>query len=108
MAYLRRELFGLQSPDASDLYLPHETRDAGQVEALFAAHMGGWVEVPVRPGAVLLFEVFGRAAHVGLALTRREFIHAIEGTETAILRLSGRWESRLRGAYDTSDGKPGS
>lgn len=99
-------MFGLQSPDGSELYQALEVREPSKVEAIFAAQMAaGWRPVDLRPGAVLLFEVFGRAAHVGLALSRRDFIHALEGAETAIVRLDDRWSSRLRGAYDT-DGDP--
>lgn len=107
VAHIRREIFGLPSPDGGDLYHALEARDGAKVEALFAAQIAtAWREVPLRPGSVLLFEVFGHAAHVGLALTPREFIHALEGTETAILRLSDRWAGRLRGIYDTYDGDP--
>ena len=101
--YLRRELFGLQSPSWSEVYSAADARDLGRVEELVRERLDAWRPVDVRPGAALLFRVFNRDAHVGLMLTRLEFIHTLAGQETTIVRLDdSRWANRLRGAYDTA------
>lgn len=99
--FLREELFGLPTPSWSDAYSSLDVKRPAEVERLFLEHLHAWREVEVRPGAVLLFQVFGRRAHVGLMLTRREFVHTLAGQETSILELEGSmWKDRLRGAYE--------
>lgn len=117
--HLRAELFGLQSPGMDPAeYTSLDARDLDTVERLMIDRKGLWRELAsfgaedaaaraatvsrLRPGAVLLFRVFDRDAHVGLLLTGRDFIHTLGGQETTIARVSEyRWSSRLRGAYDT-------
>lgn len=98
--YLRGELFGLETPPWSSDYGMGEALGAPRADDLIRAHLGAWQEVEVRPGAVLLFRRFGRAGHVGLALGEGQFIHAEQGSATALLPLAGRWEARILGAYD--------
>lgn len=99
--YLRQEVFNLETPLWSEAYTALDVRRPAEVERLILEHLAEWREVPVGPGAVLLFEIFGRRAHVGLMLTSREFVHTLAGQETAIVRLAGSiWQDRLRGAYE--------
>lgn len=103
VAYLRRAIFDLPSPGMDrDAYSVAQAADPAEVARLMAERRGLWREVPVRPGAVLLFDFLGHAAHVGLALTPSEFVHTLEGQETTIVRLADSWSRRLRGAYDCS------
>lgn len=122
--HLRREIFGLESPGMDPAeYTVRDVKDLDLVADLMAARRGLWRELArfedeppaervrqvgtLRPGAVILFSVFGRDAHVGVLLTRRDFAHTLAGQETTILRLDGdRWSSRIRGAYDTSRDDP--
>jgi cell wall-associated NlpC family hydrolase len=100
--YGRRQIFGLESPSWAQDYTSADVASRERVEELIAARMGGWEETEIRPGAVLLFRTFGRDCHVGLVLTRSDFIHTFGGTETTILRLNDpHWARRIRGAYDT-------
>lgn len=98
--YLRRELFGLDTPPWSAPYGMAEALGAKAADDKIRAGLAQWERVEVRPGAVLLFRRFGHACHVGLALGHGQFIHAEQGTATALLPLAGRWETRILGAYD--------
>lgn len=98
--FLRAEIFGLQSPSWGEAYDVASGRDPAHVEALILDRIAQWQETDVKPGAVILFEYFGRKAHVGLALSGREFIHTLPGHETALDRLDDRWRRRFRGAYE--------
>lgn len=99
--YLREHLFGLPTPSWAEVYSALDVRQPAEVERLILEHLSAWREIPVQPGAVLLFEVFGRRAHVGLMLTRRDFVHTLAGQETSIVELEGSiWKDRLRGAYE--------
>ncbi|MET3665897.1 NlpC/P60 family protein [Caulobacter sp. 1776] len=105
VSWLRQQLLEVASPSAGDGYLPEDAVGGRLIDTsagLIAASLGRWrlLDGP-RPGAVALIEVFGRPAHVGLVLDRRAFIHAWEGTDTVIERLSDeRWARRARGFYD--------
>lgn len=101
--YLRREIFGLESPSWAEVYSVADVNDLEKVEGLIRKHLDAWRPVEVRPGAALLFEIFGRGAHCGLMLTATEFVHSLAGQETTLVRLDdSRWVNRLRGAYDTA------
>lgn len=119
--HLRAELFGVDSPGMGpESYSAVDVRDRDLVERLMLERMGLWRELErfdeetgaeraarvgrLAPGAVILFSVFQRDAHVGLLLSPREFVHTIAGQGTTILRLdNARWSGRIRGAYDTRD-----
>ena len=121
--HARAELFGLESPGMGrDFYSTLDVRDLAAVESMMAARMGLWRPLvlfedepgPVRaravgslrPGAVILFRVFERDAHVGLLLNRRDFLHTMAGQQTTVTRLTD-WARRIRGAYDTDRELPG-
>lgn len=102
--YCREALFSLPSPGLdSVVYSRQDARDIDEVERLVRANMAAWRPVTPRPGAVLLFSIYQREAHVGLFLGAGEFIHALAGAGTVIAPLRGAWARRLRGAYDTVD-----
>lgn len=85
-----------------EFYTAADVASAETVESLIRERLSLWRSVGQRPGAVVLFEIFGRTAHIGLVLTAREFVHSFGGTETAILRLDDpSWSRRVRGFYDT-------
>jgi len=91
----------------SDFYTSADAMHPDTVEALIRRRLDDWRPVPVRPGAVLLFSIFGRAAHMGLVLTASDFVHSLAGQDTTILRLDDpSWSRRIRGSYDTSDAAP--
>jgi cell wall-associated NlpC family hydrolase len=102
--YLRRLIFGKDSPSFAEAYNAADVADLARVETLISERLGSWTPVAPRPGAVLLFEQFGSVCHVGLVLTRADFVHTLGGTETTICRMRDqRWSRRMRGAYDTAD-----
>lgn len=105
VAYLRRLIWGLESPGLEGLGVtPAEVRSVDRVEELVLAGVQAWRPVECRPGAVILFEVRKRLAHVGLVLSATDFVHSFGGEETTILPIDRRpWSARIRGFYDTAD-----
>lgn len=105
VAWLRAALLDRPSPCAGDAYAPEDAIGGQLIDTaagLIAASLGRWrrLDGPA-PGAVALIEVFGRPAHVALVLDRRTMIHAWEGVDTVIERLTDeRWARRVRGFYD--------
>lgn len=88
-----------------DFYSSLDVRSAERVESLIMERMGEWRPVEPRPGAVILFRVWNRDAHVGLVLSPTDFVHSFGGEETTILRLENdKWAKRRRGFYDTTRG----
>lgn len=104
VAYLRRLIWGVDSPGlAGEDVSPAEVRSVDRVEALILEGMAAWQPVECRPGAVILFAIKDRPAHVGLVLSASDFVHSFGGQETTILRLADRpWSKRIRGFYDTA------
>lgn len=96
----RETVFERPTPTFADLCAPGEARDPARVEALMLEQLSSWRRVERRPGAVVLFEIFGRKAHVGVVLTARDFIHVMAGSRTAIPSFDARWLSRVIGYYD--------
>lgn len=91
----------------NDYYSALDVRDPETVERLLLERMDQWDQVGPVPGAVILFHVFGRDAHVGLVLTATDFVHSFGGQETTILRLDDpQWSRRIRGYYDTDRPRP--
>lgn len=102
--YLRREIFGLETPSYRGLYSAADAVSPDNVERLLRSNMAAWRPVAPRPGAVVLFHWFGRDAHVGLILSASDFIHTHAGQDTTILRHTAEpWARRVRGTYDTLD-----
>lgn len=61
----------------------------------------GW-EVSETPGEgdVVLFRITGSAAHVGVLINDSEFLHAREGSDSCIEKLSSpKWKTRVEGIY---------
>ncbi len=101
--YLRKALFGRHDPSYAEVYDAADSTDPAQVEALLTAHLSRWEPVERRPGALVLLRWAGRPGHVGLVLSQRLFIHALEGCETALGRFDERmWARRVIGYYDRS------
>lgn len=103
--YLRRVIFNKVGPSLDGDVPIEATASAARIaevmEAQVRERLSAWTPCAARPGAVVLLEVFGRPAHVGLMLTPRDFIHAMAGCETVISRLDEpRWSNRVRGVFD--------
>lgn len=87
-----------------DFYTTTDLRSPETLERLVLERITAWRPVEARPGAVILFEVYRRPVHVGLVLSRSDFVHSYGGQETTILRLDNpSWSDRIRGYYDTAD-----
>ncbi|KQV66645.1 NlpC/P60 family protein [Caulobacter sp. Root343] len=98
---LRHELFGLSTPYGVGFYSRQDADDYERRGALFDDGVKAWARCEPVPGAVALFNILGRPAHVGLLLTRRIFIHARdESTGTVIEDMAGSWARRLVGYFD--------
>lgn len=98
---LRQELFGLETPYGVGFYTRRDADDYERRGALFDEGVKAWAPSEARPGAVALFNIMGRPAHVGLLLTRRIFIHARdEESGTVIEDMAGPWARRLVGYFD--------
>lgn len=105
MATLRAEIFAKPTPSWAEAYTPldgaNPVRLADMAARLITERLAAWSPCSPRPGAVALFSLFGRPAHVGLMLTSIDFIHALGGCDTAIERLGEpRWAPRLIGCFD--------
>lgn len=101
---LRETLFARPTPYGVGFYTRQDADDPDRRGALFDDGVKAWAPCEAKPGAVLLFSILGRPAHVGLLLTRRLFIHARdESTGTVIEELRGPWARRLLGCFDARD-----
>lgn len=105
--YVRTQVFGLPWRSDGVEYgsaeaLQPEVRAARIVDRLSDWTLLGNAVGDMRPGAVLLFQYFGQASHVGVALNGRDFMHCMGGSETVIVDFDRepQWERRLRGVYD--------
>lgn len=98
--FARQELFGKVSPSWSEAYNALDFRNPEALESIIKAHMDGWREVSITPGAVILFRVMNRDAHVGLYLGKGLFLHTLYNCETAIVPLED-WNHRIVAVYDT-------
>lgn len=70
-------VYGFAVPDFGDRYEATDWTNARALDALIAREMAGFEEGP--PGEaypILTFERFGVRAHVGLAISSKEMIHA--------------------------------
>lgn len=98
---LRLKLFDRGTPYGVGFYTRQDADDPDRRGALFDEGVRSWRRCEPAPGAVALFSILGRPAHVGLLLTRRVFIHARdEATGTVIEDMAGPWARRLVGYFD--------
>lgn len=59
-----------------------------------------WKKVEPQAGAIAVFSVAGRAAHVGFMINGHEFIHVISSSSTVIEDIKRlRWAGRFKGCY---------
>lgn len=105
--HVRTQVFGLPWRSDGIEYGPGEALDAQLRAARISDRLADWTLLgatvrDMRPGAVLLFQYFGSASHVGVAISPRDFIHCLGGSETVIVDFDRepQWERRLRGVYD--------
>lgn len=97
----RRVLFDKPTPYGAAFYTREDAADDDRRAALFEVGALSWRPCTAMPGAAVLFNRFGRPAHVGLLLTRRLFLHARdEATGTMIEDLSGAWLRSVAGYFD--------
>lgn len=101
LAFARRELFDKDTPGLSEAhYTRREALEPETVATMIKANLGRWSPVEIAPGAVALFDLFGRPAHVGLFLDRLNVLHCDREHGTVIQRLDPLLRPRLRGVYD--------
>lgn len=103
---LRARLFDRPTPSASEIFAEADGLSASRLAELFErelqVRLSAWRPASRTPGVAVLLTIFGRAAHVGLVLSRDgTFIHALDGAGTSIESLdSPRWQGRIRGYFD--------
>lgn len=97
----RRALFDRPTPRGGAFYTHQDMDDPERRAALFEVAALAWRPCAKAPGVAVLFNRYGRADHVGLMLTRNQFLHAQdEAAGTVISDLSGAWLRRVAGFYD--------
>lgn len=93
------QTFNISLPTLSSTYT--DATDGAQAEEALLRNREGWGSVVVpQIGDVILFNIAGRASHVGVYIGSNEFIHAMEGKDVRIERLtSPMWEKRVVGFF---------
>lgn len=94
---MHRRNFGWEIPDyASPSKVP-------QIAEAMKRDMALWRSSESRPGASILFRIFGLGAHVGFQIDAFRFIHTWEKSGGVLIEpLNGDWKGRTIGFYDYS------
>ena len=101
VSWCRREWNGRLSPGMDGFFPAEEATDVDQVQELMLAQVHAWEQTEPQLGAVALFTVRQRIAHVGYMLNDHEFLHAREGYGTTTNSLyDKKWQRRFKGAYE--------
>lgn len=101
VSWCRREWNGKSSPGMDGFFPAEEATDVDRVQALMLAQIDAWQTIEPQQGAVALFTVRQRVAHVGYMLNNHEFLHAREGYGTTTNSLyDKKWQRRFKGAYE--------
>lgn len=104
VSHAREELFHLPTPGLSEArYTRLDAARSAVVEGLILERLPLWRPVEIKPGAVGLFLSYGRPAHVGLFLDRRNVLHCEREFGTVIQELR-ELKGRLQGVYDCDPG----
>lgn len=84
--WVRRAVFGLDSPCWGEVYADEAAGRADLWAALIAERLDAWTECEPKPGAVALIGRLGVEGHVGLMLTRNDLIHVERDSLTVVAR----------------------
>lgn len=100
VSHARRMLFDRDTPGANEArYSRRDVASSATVEGMISARLSLWNEVERRPGAVGLFESYGRPAHVGLFLDAENVLHC-EPDHATVIQSFATMRERLRRVYD--------
>ena len=101
VSWCRRTWLNLPSPGMDGWYPVENAQNPDFVAMAIKERMDAWVESEKAAGAVVLFSVRQRVAHVGLMLDSHNFIHARENYGTSVNTLQDKkWLRRFEGAYE--------
>lgn len=99
--WARRNWLGLESPNMDGWYPVEQATNPEVVERLIRERMDRWEPCAPKAGAVALFTVATRAAHVAIMLDSHNFLHSRADYNTCVDTLqSKRWLKRLAGVYE--------
>ena len=85
--------------------LGHQLPDRGfserqnAIALMMQIQMNEWEACEREPGAVFLFRIRKLAAHVGVMVSRTQFIHTWEKSGGVCIERISEWEKRIVGVY---------
>lgn len=101
VAWCRNTWLSLPSPGMDGWYPVEKAIDPDFVETAMKDRMDAWTESELVAGAVVMFSVRERVAHVGLLLDSHNFLHTRETCGTCVDTLHNKkWSRRFEGAYE--------
>jgi hypothetical protein len=99
--YYKEEL-GIDLPSYVDEYNgPYDT----SVTRAISLYKDSWNKTTTpAPGDVVLFNIYGEPAHVGVYVGNNKFLHCREGRDSVVESLDNiKWNKRLEGVYKYSE-----
>lgn len=104
VAWIGRERFGVDHGQLAGAYADAVT-EVDVVAQLVRARLPAYQARPTpAPGLVALMSVAGERVHVGLALSERLLIHALDGVGTLYAAPGDRWWRRVVGWFELAGG----
>ena len=85
----------------------YDQKDVNRIEELIAQYKEGWesTEEP-EAGSIVLFRVLGSESHVGIVVSKDQFLHVRENQDSAIENFSSAfWKKRIVGYFKYSEKK---
>jgi len=101
--YYKEEL-NIDLPSYVDEYTgPYDTN----VTRAISLYKDSWNKTTTpAPGDVVLFNIYGEPAHVGVYVGNNKFLHCREGRDSVVESLANiKWNKRLDGIYKYSENK---
>lgn len=90
---------GITLPSFSPFY--DSTEDSKAIQDLINKEKSNWQEVDdPNPGDVIVFNIAGKATHVGVYLGVYNFLHVFKGIDSCIESIKHhKWSNRVEGFY---------
>jgi len=97
---VHKEVFNHILPSYVEEY---DDRDPMSIQTAILNHQENWVEIDqkdVKSGDLVLFDVLGLMAHVGIFTESGFFLHVFDGLPACVCELGDiRWRNRIKGFY---------
>lgn len=93
------EQYGIDMPSFTEDY---EVKDIDRLNQLFSQYTPGWAKLEEpKEGAVVLFRILGQAAHVGVMIDDKNFLHTTRNQDVCVVSLENfKWKKRVLGFYE--------